>query len=255
MDKLPYIIIAVYIFIIGMCTGSFLNVVIYRVPLGISVAKGRSFCPKCGHSLSYKDLVPLFSWVFLKRKCRYCKEPISGRYALVEVLGGVFALMSYLRFGFNIWTVFSFMAVMVLTAIAFIDFDTLEIPNGLTLCIIIPIIFSIILYPQVSIPDRVAGFFIVSVPMLIITLIIPDSFGGGDIKLIAVCGVLLGAKNVILATFIALLFGGAYGIWLLKSQKAGRKSHFAFGPFLSIGITVALFWGEQIINRYLSIFI
>lgn len=253
---LEYILVLCYIysFLIGICVASFINVVIWRIPQGISIAKGRSFCPTCDHKLAWYDLFPIFSYLFLKGKCRYCGAKIPWRDTCIEVLGGLIGIWCFQHFQFSWDTLLVFSICMILLAVMMIDFDTMTIPNGLTLALLVPIIMMTILHPEISLWNRLIGFFVVSLPMYLLTLLIPDCFGGGDIKLIAVCGFLLGWQNTLLAGFISILLGGVYACYLLLSKKAKKGAHIAFGPYLIVGIIVSLFYGIVIIKTYLSFF-
>ncbi len=244
-----------YIFIIGACLGSFLNVVICRLPKGVSIAKGRSACPSCGHTLAAKDLVPVLSRLFLRGRCRYCGAPIAFRYTLVELLGGLFAAACLACFGLSWRALVVFVSLMLLMAVSFVDIDTLEIPNVFILLLAVPAVAAVFVFTEVTILERLIGFFAVSLPMFLLTLLIKDCFGGGDIKLVAVVGFLLGWKMALVALFISLVTGGAYGIYLLATKKAERDSHFAFGPFLSAGAAVALLVGSRILIWYIGLII
>ncbi|MEG2181658.1 MAG: prepilin peptidase [Oscillospiraceae bacterium] len=243
-----------YFFLVGSCFGSFVNVVIYRVPRKISIVKGRSFCPKCGHPLTALDLFPVFSWLFLCRKCRYCKAPISARYPQVELLGGIFAVLCVWQGGMEVSDIFEFAAICAIIAIAFIDADTMEIPNGLILFLAAVAAFFPFLDTGVSLTSRLIGFVCISLPMFLLTMLIPGCFGGGDIKLIAVSGFILGWEMTLLASFVAILLGGGYAVYLLAAKKAVRKTQFAFGPFLCAGIIVSMFFGSNILSFYLGLF-
>ena len=253
---MDYILIMMYIyaFIIGICIASFINVVVYRVPLKLDFVKGRSFCPHCHNDLKPYDMIPIFSWIFLKGKCRFCKAPISMRYPLVEFTGGVLGVLIFHQFQFSWNTLFVFVFAMGLLAIALIDFDTMLIPNGLVIFCMICAIISVFLNMEVEMLDRILAIFIVSVPMLFINFIVNDSFGGGDIKLMAVCGFMLGWQKILLAMFIGILLAGTYAIALMVRKKVDRKDHIAFGPYLCMGIFVALMYGGDIIHSYLSLF-
>lgn len=242
-----------YVFVLGACLASFINVVIYRVPLSISVAKGRSFCPRCNSQLKFYDLIPILSWATLKGKCRYCGEKISIRYPLIELLGGVLSILCFNVFGITWMTLIAIIFTMILIAISMIDFDTLEIPNELIIALILCAITSILVY-NISISDRILGFFIISVPMYLLIIAIPNSFGGGDVKLIAACGLLLGYQNTILAMFIAIIIGGFYAIYLLVTKKVTKQTHIAFGPYICLGAYIALLYGNTLITWYLSLF-
>lgn len=247
------IFLYVYAFVIGCCIASFINVVIYRVPLGISIAKGRSFCPACEHQLNALDLIPIVSYVFLRGKCRYCGSHIPVRDTLLEILGGLLGMLCFYRFGFDWMTIIAFAFAMVMVAISMIDLDTMEIPNGLIIaCLIIAVIS--VAFMNVSILDRSIGFFILSLPLCLLNYIVPDSFGGGDIKLLAVCGLMLGWKYVLVGMFIAVVIAGVYATYLMLSHKVDRKGHIAFGPYICFGMFVVLLYGEPILNWYLSLF-
>jgi leader peptidase (prepilin peptidase)/N-methyltransferase len=265
------IISYVFAFAFGAVIGSFLNVLIYRIPLKIDWVRGSSFCPKCKHKLGPLDLVPIFSYLFLGRKCRYCHDPISPRYMIIELAGGLLALGSWAAFmhvpallmantGFvggyapMLAAILYFIVLCILLVIAGIDADTMIIPDGLNIALLVCGILAIFVAPELSIISRVIGLFCISVPLLVITLIIPNAFGGGDVKLMAAAGFLLGWQGAVVALFIGVVIGGAYGVYLMSSKKKGAKEHFAFGPSLCIGITAALFFTAPIINWYLGFF-
>lgn len=247
------IFLYVYNFVIGSCVASFINVVIYRVPLGINIAKGRSFCPKCHKTLKPYDMIPVFSWFILGGKCRFCKEPISKRYPIIEFVGGVLGVLCFYHYGINGMTLISFSLSMVLLAITMIDLDTMTIPNSLVICCVVIAILSI-MFHNISMVDRAIGFFIISVPMYVMNLIIPDCFGGGDIKLIAVCGLLLGWVDLLVGMFIAVVIAGVYAGYLMITHKVDKKGHIAFGPYICFGVFVALLYGQNILNFYLGLF-
>lgn len=242
-----------FLFVFGSCVFSFLNVVIYRVPRHLGFVKGRSCCPACGARLRFEDLVPIVSWVALKGRCRYCKAPISVRDTAVELLGGVLACLCFLRYGFSMRAMVAFLFLAVGTAISLVDLDTLEIPDGFLAAVLVLSALSVPAFPEITISQRAAGFFIVSVPMLLLTLKIPGAFGGGDIKYTAAAGLLLGWKNSLLAVFLAIVSGGIYGAFLLVFRKGGRKDRFAFGPFLCAGMAAALLWGEAFFEWYMGV--
>lgn len=140
----------------------------------------------------------------------------------------------------------------ILFALAWIDWDRKKIYDDFHIAILLLSIFHICLFPEHGMADRLVGALIVSVPMLILTLIIPGAFGGGDIKLMAVSGWLLGKTSVICAMICGLFTGAIYGGWMLKTKKLKKKDHFAFGPFLAIGLAVAALWGDEIVEWYLQ---
>ncbi len=246
------LIFYLYVFILGIVVGSFLNVIIYRLPLGLSIAKGRSFCPTCKNPIKAYQNIPLFSFLFLRGRCAHCGTKIAWRYPLVEGLSGVLTVVSFLVFGASLQFLVVFIVTAILIAITFIDFDTMTIPNALVIALLVPALASVFVFPEIGLSSRLIGVFIVSAPMLILTFIIPDAFGGGDIKLMAVAGFMLGFPSTLLATFIALLFGGGVAIFILVQKKEGK--HMAFGPYLCLGIFVAQNFGGPIIRCYFSLF-
>lgn len=249
-----YFIIYLIVFLFGISIGSFLNVLIYRIPKSIPFWKGRSFCVSCDTTIKAYDLIPIISFLFLRGRCRNCNIRISRRYPLVELIAGLIALLIYWIYGFSYFALIYFAFSAILVTIAFIDYDTMTIPNGLVLILIIPVIATSLLTTQPDILSRIIGFFALSLPMFLLTLVISDCFGGGDIKLIAVCGFMLGWQNAIVAAFIALILGGSYGALLLIRDKNNRNKHFAFGQYICISVFISLLYGDIIINSYLHIF-
>ena len=248
------ILLYAFLFVFGSSVGSFLGVVIERVPKGEPFVRGRSHCPACSRQLRGWEMFPVFSYLLLGGKCRTCKARITPRCLLLEVLGGGFAMLSAVAFGLTWQALAAFALLCALTVVTFIDLGTMEIPNGVLLFMLIPAAVLAAITPETGILSHVIGFFCVSVPLLLITLAIPGAFGGGDIKLMAVCGLALGWRSTLVGFFIALLLGGAYGIWALSAKKLGRKEHFAFGPCLAFGAAASLFAGETILNWYLRLF-
>ncbi len=248
------LLLYIYISIVGTVLGSFLNVVTYRVPRGVGVAKGRSFCPACGHTLRAADLVPVFSWLFLRARCRYCGARISPPYPAVELLGGALALLCFARFGLSPAALANFAFICVLICLSFIDADTMEFPGVLLWVLAALALACAFADPREDMLSRVIGFFIISAPMYLLTRAIKDCFGGGDVKLIAVCGFVLGWRRALVCAFIAVLFGGIYGAALLLGKKKGRGDRFAFGPFIGAGAAAALLYGGGIIGLYLGLF-
>ncbi len=248
-----YTLIYILVFAFGAVIGSFLNVLIYRLPRKINFVKGFSYCPKCEHRLYPKDLVPVFSWLFLRGKCRYCGEPISPRYMLVELFSGALSLTLYIFYPLPTAALYFAIGAILLT-LTLIDADTQEIPDSLNIAIFLCGIASIWVLGDVTILSRVIGIFAISVPLLLLAIFISGAFGGGDIKLMAAAGFLLGWQNAIVAAFIGIILGGIYGIILLARRKKGRKEHFAFGPCLAVGIFTSLLWGQYIIDWYLDFF-
>ncbi|MEI7884578.1 MAG: prepilin peptidase [Clostridia bacterium] len=233
--------------------GSFLNVVIYRVPLGISIAKGRSYCPSCNTQLKNYDLIPIFSYLFLRGKCRKCGSKISLRYPLVELVTGILAVFIFLIVGFSWQAVLIFAVTAIMLAISLIDLDTMTIPNGLLIALIPFITGLFFLQPELALLARIIGFLALSLPMFLLNFVVEDSFGGGDIKLMALAGFMLGWQQTLVAFFIALMLGGSLATYLLLTKQKEKGSHIPFGPYLCIGIFLALLFGEKLLSWYLNL--
>ena len=246
-----YILIAVT----GACIGSFLNVVISRLPeKGSFMSDSRSHCPACSQTIRWYDLFPVVSWIILLGRCRDCKARISPRYLIVEILGAFFALACLWFFGLSFLALMVFAVTMILLAIALIDLNITEIPDSLIIALAPLAVASVWLLPDVTLLSHAIGLAAVALPMLLLTLAIPGAFGGGDIKLMTVCGFLLGWQLTLLAFFIALLIGGSIAVFLLASGKRKRGQHMVFGPAICAGTVTALFYGKEIITFYLSLY-
>lgn len=241
-------------FLLGACVFSFLNVIVYRVPKKQSFVAGRSYCPSCEHTLNMLDLVPVLSYLVLRGRCRYCGEKIGPRDTFVEIFGGVIAIFCGYRYLEEpMKGLLYFVFFCVLTVVTLMDWDTMEIEDGCEIAILILAVISLFVVPEITIVQRLIGAACVSVPMLILTLLIPGAFGGGDIKLMAAAGLFLGWKLTLVSTALGILFGGMYGIVVLVTKKLDRKDHFAFGPFLCVGMALGLLFGEQLITWYLGV--
>lgn len=146
-----------------------------------------------------------------------------------------------------------FLFFMILFLVALTDIKTMEIPNKYVIAIWILGVFSLAAAPDCRLSDRLIGMVCVSLPLAAVTFVIPEAFGGGDIKLMGACGLLLGWKLILLSFFLAVMIGGSYGIYLLLSERKGKKEHFAFGPFLCIGMVISVLWGDKLLGWYLGL--
>lgn len=253
-----YVLAGIYIFLLGSCIGSFLNVLVYRIPAGIPFWKGRSYCPHCHTAIKPYDMVPVLNWFYLKGKCRNCKSPISPRYSLVEAAGGILAVWCFAVYRGNLWQpLLTFAVAALLLTIALIDLDTMEIPDGLIISLGVCALASIWVFPEATLMQKCIGAFCVSAPMFLVCLLIPDAFGGGDVKLLAVMGFYLGWKVCLVGAFLGIMFGGVQAVYLLvtKKVKRGEGAHMAFGPALCAGIFLAQLYGAQIFQWYAGLLI
>ena len=251
------VIIYLIRFFFGACIFSFLNVVIDRMPRQESVVRGRSHCTNCGRELTGPELIPCISYLCLRGKCKTCGVKIPPRDFLVELAGGIAFIGCGFCFGCGISEIISLRGAVVfaylgiLLVVALIDRDTQMIYDRFHVFILVLAVMAFWIFPEHGMGSRLLGAVIISVPMLVLALLIPGAFGGGDIKLMAVSGLFLGAAATVCAMFIGLLTGGAYGLIMLTSGKLKKTDHFAFGPFLAIGLAVAVFAGDSIARWYL----
>lgn len=246
-------IIYITIFFMGAVVFSYLNLVIERLPKKENILVRNVKCPMCDRELHAKDIFPIVSEIRYKGKCKYCREELPVRPMVIEVLGGLFAVGSSLFYGVTWQALFVFLVICDLVVISFIDMDTQEIPPQLNLILLVLGALSIIVLDGPGMKERIIGVFAVSVPMLLLAVLL-NGFGGGDVKLMAASGLLLGWKGNVIAFFIGAIIGAIYAIYLLKTKKSDRKGYFAFGPFLCIGILVALIhnFGASLVTMYLD---
>lgn len=249
-------VLLIFIFAFGAVIGSFLNVCIYRIPKGLSIAYPPSYCPKCGQRIKPYDLIPVVSYVILGGKCRRCKEPISIRYPIVEALTGIAFVISALAFGYGIELLYSLVLISSLVIISFVDIDEGIILDAALIPIVAVGVIAAAADPSVTwryvVLGGLAGAGIIGT-IYILSLIIlkKEGMGIGDIKLMAAVGVLLGWQRTLLAFFIAVYIGAIAGIIMIALKKKDMASEIPFGPFLSIGTAISWWFGYEFINWYL----
>ena len=230
-----------FIFILGLAVGSFLNCVIYRLETGGSFLRGRSFCPHCKHLLGWPDLIPVLSFLILKGRCRYCHKKISFQYPLVEIATGLLFLLIF-NFQFSI---FNYLIAPFLVIIFVYDLKHFIIPDEVIYpAIAIAAICNFSAWPSAL---GAAAFF-----GAIVLISRGKWMGVGDIKLGFLMGLILGWPNILVALFLAFLIGAIIGVGVIISGKKTLKSEVPFGPFLVTGTIISLFWGQKIINWYLN---
>ncbi len=211
----------------GIVAGSVANALIYRLPRGISWYKGRSFCPNCKHRLSLFDLIPIFSYLFLRRRCRYCDSPIPIRYLLVELFMGVGFVLSPLSNLGILW---------ITTVIAVMDWETMLVSDWLVAFWAILILVSNF---DIRISNLYGILFGIGIIGGIWLITKKKAMGSGDIGIAAVLGLWLGFPKIITALWLAFVIGGIYGAYLLLTKKAKLKTAVPFGPFLILGGWIA----------------
>lgn len=244
------IILYIIIFLYGIVIGSFLNVCIYRLPEKENIVKIRSHCMSCGYRLKWYDLVPLFSYLFLGGKCRKCKQKISVQYPLIELLNGILYCMVFAEYGMSVESLLYALLISALITLSVIDFRTYEIPVGINIFILALGLIRV-LTDYTNWPSYAVGFILVSGFLYIIYLITKGrGIGGGDIKLMAVCGLLLGWKQILLSFVLGCIIGSV--IHVIRMKVSGQGHVLAFGPYLSIGVMISVFAGNQLIMWYAS---
>ena len=243
---LMYILVLIY----GVLVGSFLNVCIYRIPKKENIAIVRSHCMTCNHQLKWYDNIPLLSWLMLGGKCRYCKAPISPQYPIIEASNGLLWLLVAIVRGLSVDTLLYALLFSALLTLSVIDFRTYEIPAGINIFILaLGLIMTVLHHTEWLV--HVIGFLAVSIPLYII-IIATDGrgIGGGDMKLMATSGLLIGWKLVVLAFALGCIIGAP--VHVIRMKMSGADRVLAMGPYLSIGIFISVLWGEQLIGWYLN---
>jgi leader peptidase (prepilin peptidase)/N-methyltransferase len=243
----------IFVFVLGSIMGSFLNVCIYRIPRKETVVYNSSHCIKCSHKLAVKDLIPVFSYIFLKGRCRYCGKKIPIRYFLVELITAFSMLLLFYKYGLNLEFLKYSVIILTLIVIAFIDLEHQIIPNRLVLFIFIWAVLWHVFIPKISWINSLLGALLGGGLLFVLAVVSRGGMGGGDIKLMFAAGFFLGLKNTVLALFIGFLSGAVIGVGLIFLSIKNRREPIAFGPFLSLGIITALIWGENIIKIYSKI--
>ncbi len=239
-------------FILGLFIGSFLNVLIYRIPRGESVVWPGSHCAQCGHGLKPLDLVPVVSYLLLRGRCRYCGTKISLRYPLVELLTAFSFLLVYLQYGYSVQTAAGCVLVAMLVVVTFTDIDEGIIPDVITYPgMLIGLAFS---FFTIGIKSALFGMLGFGLVFFLIALLSRGGMGGGDVKLVAVIGAFVGPLHSVLVFILSSLAGGLWAIGLLLFRGAGRKTEVRFGPFLALAALLVFLYGQQLLDFYLGLF-
>jgi len=254
---------AILAFVVGAMFGSFLNVCIYRLPKNLSIVKPGSFCPGCRKKIEWFDNIPILSYLLLRGRCRRCRKRISPRYLLVELLTASLSLSIYLRFGLS----FSFFAfalfILGLILISFIDLEHFLIPDLVVYPgIALGLLFNFLAPEMAFSPSRLfalkesfIGVLVGSGSLYLIALLgelalKKEAMGGGDIKLLAMVGAFLGWKAVLLSIFFGSLVGSVISLILIFLGVKNRTDYIPFGPYLSLGAVIALFYKGRVFLGY-----
>lgn len=246
--------LAIFWFILGLVIGSFLNVCIWRLPRGESIIYPPSHCPSCGHALHWRDLVPVFSYLALRGRCRYCEARISPRYPLVEALtGGLFLFLGW-HYGLSPRLPAALVLVCVLEVAAFVDLEHQRIPNSLVLFGAVAGVVLNLLGGGPGWLEMALGALAGGGVLWLVAVASREGMGGGDVKLAAMAGLYLGWRSALVGLFLGVLGGGVVAAALLAARRLGRRDPMPFGPFLAVGFWVALVWGEELLAWYLHLF-
>lgn len=265
MDLLIAAITLPFVFAFGACIGSFLNVVIYRLPEGLSLIHPPSRCPHCHHPLGTTENVPVLGWLWLRGRCRWCSAPISVRYPLVEAATGFLFCFVFWQYQFTLSSIAYWVLISWLVALSLIDFDTMTLPGVLTKSgLVLGLIFQGVMgwqrgqtpeYLITGVASAVLGIWLFDLIGLTGTFVLgQQALGGGDSKLAAMLGAWLGWKYLLVTSFLACLVGSIFGIGGMALGWINRGHPFPFGPFLALGAILSLFWGEMIISTYVRAF-
>lgn len=257
---MPHAVILVFTVILGLCVGSFLNVVIARIPERRSIISPGSACPRCRTPIAWYDNLPVLSYALLRGRCRSCRESISWRYPAVEIACGILFALAYRRFEPGTALVSALILLAGLVAITAIDLDHQIIPDVLSLPgIVLGILLSLAPGGIGWVPSLlgvlVGGGVFVMIIAGSLLVIGQAGMGVGDVKLGAMLGAFLGWKLALLSILLSMLMGGPLAVTLLATGKKGRKDPIPFGPFLALGGLISLFWGEAVLAWYFAQFL
>ncbi|ERN40675.1 type II secretory pathway, prepilin signal peptidase PulO [Rubidibacter lacunae KORDI 51-2] len=269
MDTIAEIALITVAIIFGASVGSFLNVVAYRIPAGLSLLYPPSHCPACKHRLGPTENVPVIGWLRLQGRCRRCRTRISPRYPLVEAAGAALFLLAFARFGWSLEMASCAIFLSWLLALSLIDIDTMTLPNALTqFGVVVGLGFQVARGwlqddgtsgAAIALTGGILGA-VVSIWAFEIlervgtAALGQEAMGGGDAKLAAGIGAWLGWKMALLSGFLASAFGSVIGVSAIALGLLGRREPMPFGPFLALGAAVSVLWGEEIIATYWSWF-
>lgn len=257
------LILYIAILIIGLIIGSFLNVCIYRIPNEESINFPPSHCQHCKHRLDVLDLIPILSYLCLKGKCRYCEGKISSQYALIELINGLAYVYCFYHFGFSIEAVLACIFVSVVLVLTLIDWRYMILPTGVVIFGSIVAILgkSALSYLHQdatiiikSVLGGIIGYGVVALVFyLCIWILKKEGMGYGDVRYLGMIGLFTSPSLVFLTLLIGSVVGSVYGMMIYLKQKESLE--FPFGPFLSIGALISLFYGENLIRWYFGLWL
>lgn len=248
--------IIIFITLLGLIFGSFLNVCIFRIPRDQSISYPPSHCTKCNQKIKSYDLIPIISYIFLRGKCRFCGDKISFKYPLIELITGVLFALLYIKYGFSFQFIKFAVFICLLLVIGIIDFETTDVYLKTTLTGIIAGIIFIIsgCFYSINILPYILGG-LLGGGIISVIILLTHGMGWGDAEICFVAGLFLGFKLTVLMLFLAFVIGGFTGILLIITKKKSRKDYIPFGPFIAIAAIITVFLGEHMLNYYMTQFI
>ncbi len=243
--------------VFGAIVGSFLNVCIIRLPKEESIITPGSHCPHCNHPIKFYDNIPLISYLLLRGKCRYCKRSISAQYPLVEGITAIGSLLLFLKYGLSWSYLFYFSFVAALIVITVIDLYHQIIPDVISIPWIGVGLLGALIIPHITFFNSLLGILLGGGSLFVVATLYQwlfkrEGMGGGDVKLLAMIGAFLGWESVILTILLSSLIGSITGIIIIALKGKDFKYAIPFGPFLSLGAVIALFYKNEIISWYLQ---
>jgi len=249
--------LAVFSIMLGAIVGSFLNVCILRLPKEESIITPGSHCPHCNHPIKFYDNIPLISYLLLRGKCRYCKRSISAQYPLVEGITAIGSLLLFLKYGLSWSYLFYFSFVAALIVITVIDLYHQIIPDVISIPWIGVGLLGALIIPHITFFNSLLGILLGGGSLFVVATLYQwlfkrEGMGGGDVKLLAMIGAFLGWESVILTILLSSLIGSITGIIIIALKGKDFKYAIPFGPFLSLGAVIALFYKNEIISWYLQ---
>jgi len=244
----------IIIFLIGLLIGSFLNVCIYRIPRGESIIFPPSHCTNCKSRIKSYDLIPVLSFLLIKGRCRACGQKISIKYPIVEILTGLLYIIGFMKFGMTVEFLRNSILISILIAVAFIDLEHSIIPGRLMIfAAVAGIILHIIGYKSNSYLLSCLYGFLTGGGTIFLIVLLTGGMGGGDIQLMAVIGLFLGFKNILLTLMLSFIIGALAGITLVLLKKKSRRDYIPFGPFIACAALITIFYGDAILAWYISL--
>ena len=249
--------LAVFSIMLGAIVGSFLNVCILRLPKEESIITPGSHCPHCNHPIKFYDNIPIISYLLLRGKCRYCKRSISAQYPLVEGITAIGSLLLFLKYGLSWSYLFYFSFVAALIVITVIDLYHQIIPDVISIPWIGVGLLGALIIPHITFFNSLLGILLGGGSLFVVATLYQwlfkrEGMGGGDVKLLAMIGAFLGWESVILTILLSSLIGSITGIIIIALKGKDFKYAIPFGPFLSLGAVIALFYKNEIISWYLQ---